>query len=165
MSRLVAAPRRIEFAPLRTDHSPPVAPHLASQRRSYLRLRSLWHTPTWTFTVLMRRLHGRTHTGEGRYPDVFEFPGFRVALAIASLPGMTFELCCELQCQDTSCSHNTQAEDWFLITLFADYPARQSRALFRLICSSPRDSANVILRHSRRIYLETAHKSRCFANA
>jgi len=37
---------------------------------------------------------------EGRYPDVFEFPGFRVALAIASLPGMTFELYCELQCQE-----------------------------------------------------------------
>src|SRR6266540_3658247 len=25
-----------------------------------------------------------------------KIPGFRVALAIASLPGMTFELCCEL---------------------------------------------------------------------
>jgi len=51
--RLVAALRRIEFALLRTDFSPPVALHLASQRRSYLRLRSLWHTPTRTFTVLM----------------------------------------------------------------------------------------------------------------
>ena len=36
------------------------------------------------------------HTGEGRYLEGFEVPGFRVALAIASLPGMTFELCCEL---------------------------------------------------------------------
>src|SRR5215813_14587739 len=27
-----------------------------------------------------------------RYPEVFEIPGFRVALAIASLPGMTPEL-------------------------------------------------------------------------
>ena len=27
---------------------------------------------------------------------VFDFPGFRVALAIASLPGMTFELSNEL---------------------------------------------------------------------
>ena len=51
--RLVAAPRRIEFVHLRTDSSPPVAPHPASRRRSYLRLRSLWHTPTRTFTVLM----------------------------------------------------------------------------------------------------------------
>jgi hypothetical protein len=31
------------------------------------------------------------HTGEGRYPDPFEIPGFRVTLAIASLPGMTIE--------------------------------------------------------------------------
>src|SRR5512138_1083229 len=62
MSRLVAAPRRIEFVHLRTNNSPPVALHLASQRRSYLRLRSLWHTPARTFTVLMWRLHGRTHS-------------------------------------------------------------------------------------------------------
>ena len=40
MSRLVAAPRRIEFVLLRTDSSPRVALHPASQRRSYLRLRS-----------------------------------------------------------------------------------------------------------------------------
>jgi hypothetical protein len=38
--RLAAAPRRIEFVILRTNNSPPVAPHLASQRRSYLQLRS-----------------------------------------------------------------------------------------------------------------------------
>ena len=38
--RLAAALRRIEFVILRTDTSPPVAPHLASRRRSYLRLRS-----------------------------------------------------------------------------------------------------------------------------
>ena len=31
------------------------------------------------------------HTREGGYP-VFDFPGFRVALAIASLPGMTPKL-------------------------------------------------------------------------
>jgi len=29
------------------------------------------------------------HTRESGYPEVFDFPGFRVALAIASLPGMT----------------------------------------------------------------------------
>ena len=40
MSRLVAVPRRIEFVILRTDSSPQVALHLASRRRSYLRLRS-----------------------------------------------------------------------------------------------------------------------------
>jgi hypothetical protein len=63
MSRLLAAPRRIEFVCLRTDHSPPVALHLASQRRSYLWLRSLWHPPTRTFTMLMWHPHGRTHSG------------------------------------------------------------------------------------------------------
>src|SRR5262249_55268908 len=29
------------------------------------------------------------HTRESGYPEVFDFPGFRVALATASLPGMT----------------------------------------------------------------------------
>src|SRR3970282_795392 len=62
MSRLVAPPRRIEFVILRTNTSPRVALHLASQRRSYLRLRSLWLTPTRTFTVLLWRFHGRTHS-------------------------------------------------------------------------------------------------------
>ena len=68
MSRLVAVPRRIEFVILRTDCSPPVALHLASRRRSYLRLRSLWLPPTRTFTVLMWRPHGRTHTRARGYP-------------------------------------------------------------------------------------------------
>ena len=36
--RLAAALRRIEFVILRADSSPPLAPHLASRRRSYLRL-------------------------------------------------------------------------------------------------------------------------------
>lgn len=38
-SRLAATPRRIGFVLLRTASSPPVAPHPASRRRSYLRLR------------------------------------------------------------------------------------------------------------------------------
>jgi hypothetical protein len=38
--RFIAALRRIEFVILRTDTSPPVAPHPASRRRSFLRLRS-----------------------------------------------------------------------------------------------------------------------------
>jgi len=71
MRRLVAALRRIEFVILRTDHLPPVALHLASRRRSYLRLRSLWLSPTRTLTVLMWRPHGRTHTREGGYPGEF----------------------------------------------------------------------------------------------
>jgi hypothetical protein len=41
------------------------------------------------------------HTRESGYPEVFEIPGFRVALAIASLPGMTSELGSGFQKQDT----------------------------------------------------------------
>jgi hypothetical protein len=37
------------------------------------------------------------HARESGHPEVFEIPGFRVALAIASLPGMTLELGSELQ--------------------------------------------------------------------
>ena len=58
--RLAAALRRIEFVILRTNSSPPVALHLASRRRSFLRLRSLWLPPTRTSTVLVWRPHGRT---------------------------------------------------------------------------------------------------------
>ena len=51
-SRLVATHRRIGFVILRTASSPPVAPHPASQRRSYLQLQGLglpWHglSPCW----------------------------------------------------------------------------------------------------------------------
>ncbi len=74
MSRLVAVPRRIEFVILRTDSSPPVALHLASRRRSYLRLRSLWLPPTRTFTVLMRRPHGRTHSRARGNPGLIVTP-------------------------------------------------------------------------------------------
>jgi len=42
------------------------------------------------------------HAGENRHPEGIEIPGFRVALAIASLPGMTIDLCNELRSQDTS---------------------------------------------------------------
>ena len=68
MSRLATALRRIRFVILRTAGSPPVAPHPGSRRRSYLRLRSLRPAPARTCTVLSKRPHGRTHTGEGRYP-------------------------------------------------------------------------------------------------
>ena len=51
-SRLVATHRRIGFVILRTASSPPVAPHPASQRRSYFQLQGLglpWHglSPCW----------------------------------------------------------------------------------------------------------------------
>src|SRR5207302_5957192 len=36
----------------------------------------LWHTPARTFTVLMWRLHGRTHSREGGNPGfALNFPG------------------------------------------------------------------------------------------
>src|SRR5262245_37164643 len=62
----------------------------------------LWHTPTRTFTVLMWHHHRRTHSRGNGNPEPFEIPGFRVALAIASLPGMTTEFCNELQIHHTS---------------------------------------------------------------
>ena len=58
MSRLATALRRIRFVILRTAGSPPVAPHPASRRRSYLRLRSQRPAPTRTCTVLTKRPHG-----------------------------------------------------------------------------------------------------------
>src|SRR6516165_8927848 len=85
MSRLVAAPRRIEFVCLRTDPSPQIALHLASQRRSYLWLRSLWLPPTWTLTMLIWRLHGRTLSRESGNPGFLDSG----SLAGASLAEMT----------------------------------------------------------------------------
>jgi hypothetical protein len=37
-----------------------------------------------------------SHAGENRRPEIFDHPGLRVALAIASLPGMTNKFCSEL---------------------------------------------------------------------
>src|SRR5918996_5183787 len=42
-------------------------------------------------------LDSRRHTRGSGHPEVFEVPGFRLALAIASLAGMTFELFNELK--------------------------------------------------------------------
>src|SRR6516162_9680738 len=85
MSRLVAAPRRIEFVCLRTDPSPQIALHLASQRRSYLRLRSLWLPPTWTLTMLIWRLHGRTHSRERGNPGFFRLKELRTRIRVVAV--------------------------------------------------------------------------------
>jgi hypothetical protein len=68
MSRLATASRRIRFLILRTAGSPPVAPHPASRRRSYLQLQSLRPAPARTSTVLTKRPRGRTHPREGGDP-------------------------------------------------------------------------------------------------
>src|SRR5207244_6798991 len=52
--RLATALRRIRFVILRTASSPPVAPHPASRRRSYFRLRSPRPAPARTCTVLTK---------------------------------------------------------------------------------------------------------------
>jgi len=57
-ARRSSPPNRVVI--LRTETSPLVALHPASQRRSFLRLRSLWLFPTRTFNMLMWRPHGRT---------------------------------------------------------------------------------------------------------
>jgi hypothetical protein len=43
------------------------------------------------------RWPSRRHARESGHPEAFNFPGFRVALATASLPGMTIQLCGGLQ--------------------------------------------------------------------
>jgi hypothetical protein len=48
------------------------------------------------------------HAGENRHPEGFEFPGFRVAPAIASLPGMTIMFFCELRGQRTNTSAQSE---------------------------------------------------------
>jgi hypothetical protein len=51
------------------------------------------------------------HTGAGRYLNAFEIPGFRVALAIASLPGMTIELYREFLSHHTSLDFSPRAAE------------------------------------------------------
>jgi hypothetical protein len=60
-SRLARSPSRIEFVFLRTSGSPPVAPHPASLRRSYVRFRGRRAcAPEGTSTPLTTRPPGRT---------------------------------------------------------------------------------------------------------
>jgi hypothetical protein len=47
------------------------------------------------------------------HPEIFEIPGFRVALAIASLPGMTIELFNEFL------RHHTSSQRKFSQLIFA----------------------------------------------
>ena len=59
--RLATASGRIEFVIiLRTGRSPPVAPHLASRRRSYVWLQGSDLTLTRTYTSLVRSTYKRT---------------------------------------------------------------------------------------------------------
>src|SRR5207253_6516545 len=73
-SRLTTATGRIEFAVadrnqpiLRTGRSPPVAPHPASRRRSYHRLRGTRHPPARTSTSPMQQHYRRTSARERGY--------------------------------------------------------------------------------------------------
>ena len=60
-SRLVADLGRIEFVILRTDPSSPVALHLVSPQRNYIRLRGRrGSTPVSPFTLTIKRAPGRT---------------------------------------------------------------------------------------------------------
>jgi hypothetical protein len=47
---------------------------------------------SWNYSSQINQRAPHRHTRESGYPEVFDFPGFRVALAIASLPGMTPKL-------------------------------------------------------------------------
>ena len=61
-SRLATTTGRIEFVILRTGPSPPVAPHPASRRRSYVRLQSSNPTSAGTSTLLIQPTCKRTVT-------------------------------------------------------------------------------------------------------
>jgi len=62
-SRLATVTSRIEFVILRTSRSPPVAPHPASRRRSYLQLQCPDRTLAGTCTLPITRAHRRTSPG------------------------------------------------------------------------------------------------------
>src|SRR5208337_5524093 len=64
MSRLAAPRRRNGFVILRAVRSPPAASHPVSRRRSCLRLHVSRLHIGWTFTLLTRQHHGRTHPGK-----------------------------------------------------------------------------------------------------
>src|SRR3990172_712879 len=69
-SRLATTTGRIEFVSLRTGRSPPVASHLSSRRRSYLRLQSSNPTPTGTSTPLIQRARRRTRVLCEHHPSL-----------------------------------------------------------------------------------------------
>ena len=70
-------PGRIEFVILRTDRSPPVAPHLASRRRSYIRLQAGERMPGEDFHLSDKRAFRRT------------FRPFRARTIFTKCPGVT----------------------------------------------------------------------------
>src|SRR5271166_7167661 len=92
MSRLAAPRRRNGFVILPAVRSPPAAPHLASRRRSCLRLHVSRLHIGWTFTPLTRQHHGRTHPGKaGGTPQDFRRvfcrclpPFFDLAFSVAA---------------------------------------------------------------------------------
>ena len=78
VGRLADLPGRIEFVILRTDRSPPVAPHPASRRRSYIRLQAGERMPEEDFH-LSDQLRSQAHQPSlPRLGPVFApFPAFK----------------------------------------------------------------------------------------
>jgi hypothetical protein len=76
MRRLVATYGRNVFALLRTASSPPVAPHPASRRRSYLQLSGVGISRERTCTSQIAPAPRRTHSGGNRNPVGRTIPGF-----------------------------------------------------------------------------------------
>ena len=97
-ARRCSPPNRVRYPTDRQFASGCSPPRLAATQLPSAT--ELWHTPARTFTVLMWRPRGRTHSresgpvGAGFKPALTS--GFRVALAIATLPGMTIEFGREL---------------------------------------------------------------------
>ena len=65
-------------------------------------LTPIFSLASWNLSSFIKLIANFRHSRENGNPEVFEIPGFRVAPAIASLPGMTPELWRELQFHHTS---------------------------------------------------------------
>ena len=66
-TRRPTRPNRVRYPTDRHFVSSCFPPRLATKQ--LLSTTGMWHTPGWTHTILTKRLHRRTHSGEGRNPD------------------------------------------------------------------------------------------------
>src|ERR687895_2999489 len=77
-----------------------------------------WALVSWSRNSFSKSLGSRRHARGSGHPEVFEIPGFRLALAIASLAGMTFELLNELK------KHHTRFPSWIATLPIHGVPTR-----------------------------------------
>jgi hypothetical protein len=78
------------------------------------------------------------HIGKNQHPVVFGNPGFRVALAIASLPGMTIKCCRKVRFQNTDRLMQLDSECFDERSMHGKIPAISKS--FPLVLSLSKDS-------------------------